>query len=134
MEGYTESLAKEVHPDWNIKFLIVEPGGVKTNYISGLRHGPSHPAYQDPSCPYHQLKAFISDKSVVEQWADPAVCARVMFDVASSRNRTPIPRRLILGGDAVQMLEAEIHDSLKELEAWKVVSQSCSPIAKSEAV
>ena len=134
LEGYTESLAKEVHPDWNIKFLIVELGGVKTNYIAGLHHGPSHPAYQDPSCPYNQLKAYIADESVAEQWADPAACARAMFDIASSRNRTSIPRRLILGADAVQMLETEIQESLKELEAWKAVSQSCSPTAKGEAI
>lgn len=26
VEGFTESFAKEMHPDWNINFLIIEPG------------------------------------------------------------------------------------------------------------
>ncbi|TVY85726.1 putative oxidoreductase, partial [Lachnellula willkommii] len=32
VEGFSESVAREMHPDWNINFCIVEPAGVKTEF------------------------------------------------------------------------------------------------------
>ena len=28
-EGFTDSVAKEVKPEWNIKFTCIEPGGFR---------------------------------------------------------------------------------------------------------
>lgn len=30
VEGFTEAVSKEVKPEWNIKFTLVEPGGFRS--------------------------------------------------------------------------------------------------------
>ncbi|KAB8233410.1 uncharacterized protein BDW43DRAFT_311126 [Aspergillus alliaceus] len=43
---WSESVAREMHPDWNIHFCIVEPSAVNTNLeASGKKYTKPHPAY-----------------------------------------------------------------------------------------
>lgn len=32
MEGFTETISKEVKPEWGIKFTCIEPGGFRTDW------------------------------------------------------------------------------------------------------
>jgi len=32
VEGYTEALAQEIKPEWNIKLTCIEPGGFRTDW------------------------------------------------------------------------------------------------------
>jgi len=67
LEGFTESLSKEMHPDWKVKFLIIEPGGVKTNFAGpSMKFSARHPAYRDPGCPFSQVMVYMSNESIVE--------------------------------------------------------------------
>lgn len=52
VEGFTEALNKELPPSWNIKAIVVQPGGFKTEWNKGnmIRMKP-HLAYTDPSAP-----------------------------------------------------------------------------------
>ena len=88
LEGFTEAVAKEMHPDWNIHFMIVEPGGMKTEFSgSGFVQGARHPAYLDPSGPYNQLAAYMADPKSRDGWADPAVVARVTVDTIARKGK-----------------------------------------------
>ena len=116
-----------MHPDWNIHFLIVEPGGIKTEFSgSSMVVGARHPAYLDPSCPYNQLVAYMSDPKSKESWADPVVVARVIVETVVHQGDKPLPMRLPLGSDAWGMIKAETAAVDKELDEWKDVSKSCS--------
>ena len=45
VEGFTETLSKEVKPEWGIKFTCIEPGGFRTDWASGLHTTWHHDKY-----------------------------------------------------------------------------------------
>ncbi|KAI2783036.1 NAD(P)-binding protein [Daldinia loculata] len=63
-EGFAESIAKEVFPEWNIHVCGVEPGGVRTKYAttSSLQRMPTrHPAYDWPGGATSGMLAFMDN-------------------------------------------------------------------------
>ncbi len=131
MEGFTESLSKEMFPEWNIRFLILEPGGVKTEFASGMRYSERHPAYLDPKGPTNQLIAYIQTPGVQDTWGDAELVVKALVKVVASDD---IPFRLPMGSDAWGLMKAEIQGIDKELEKWKSVSQSSSGREQMESV
>jgi len=124
-----------MHPDWNIHFMIAEPGGTKTEYSgSSMVLGPRHPAYLDPECPYNQLAAYMADPKSKESWADPAVVARIMVETVAHKGDKALPFRLPLGSDAWGMIKAENEAVDKDLDDWRKVSESCSSAEQLESV
>jgi len=127
LEGFTESVAKEVHPDWNIKFLLVEPGGIHTEFTgTSMVFSENHPAYKDPSCPTRQLEAYMHNPEKTVNWADPSVVAHTVFDVVVDQGVRPLPLRLPIGSDAWGMIQSKNWNLGKQLMEWKAVSESCS--------
>jgi hypothetical protein len=124
-----------MNPDWNIDFMLVEPGGMKTEYSgSSFIQGARHPAYLDPKCPYNQLAAYMADPKSRDSWADPMVVARVMVDTVVRKGDRALPLRLPVGSDSWGMIKAENAVVDKELDEWKDVSQSCSSPESLESV
>ncbi len=135
LEGFTESVSKEMHPEWNISFLIVEPGGISTEFSgSSMVLGPRHPAYLDPSCPYNQLAAYMKNPESRKGWADPDVVAKVMVETVEKKGERKMPLRLPVGSDAWGMIRAENENVNKDLEEWRDVSESCSSQEQLKAV
>lgn len=117
-------MAKEVCPDWNIRFLILEPGGTKTEFAKGsMVIAANHPAYADPSSPTRQLQAYIADPKSQESWADPKLVAKALFEVVG---RKEMPLRLVTGSDGYALIKDIEEARLKELQDWKDLSMSCS--------
>ncbi|KAN0110158.1 NAD(P)-binding protein [Hyaloscypha variabilis] len=131
MEGFTESVSKEMFPEWNIRFLILEPGGVKTGYASGIRYSERHPAYLDPKGPTNQLIAYIQTPGVQDAWGDAGLVVKALVKVVASDD---IPFRLPMGSDAWGLMKAEIQGIDKELDKWKSVSESSSGREQMESV
>jgi hypothetical protein len=128
LEGFTKSIAREVNPKWNIKFLILSPGAVKTSFSSNIKYQPRHPAYaNDPSSPLDQLLKYVSNSANGERWASPEVCAAVLFDAIVSQNERPLPRRLNLGFETLPIMRADIKDYLKEMDEWEKETLIVSP-------
>ncbi|KAH8587589.1 hypothetical protein B0O99DRAFT_641426 [Bisporella sp. PMI_857] len=124
LEGFTESLAKEMFPEWNIRFMIFEPGGIQTEFAKGsLQSADRHPAYVDPNGPTSQLQEYLAAPAAQENFALPEVMAKTVVKVVASDD---LPLRLPAGSDAWGMIKKDVDDTLKELEKWKAVSQSCS--------
>jgi NAD(P)-dependent dehydrogenase (short-subunit alcohol dehydrogenase family) len=123
LEGFTESVAKEMFPEWNIRFLILEPGGVKTEYVSSLKMSQRHPAYLDSKGPTSQLLAYLQTPSVQDTWGDPVLVVQAVVKVVASND---IPLRLPMGSDAWGMMKWEVEALEKLLEKWKAVSESSS--------
>ncbi|PLB47992.1 NAD(P)-binding protein [Aspergillus steynii IBT 23096] len=104
LNGFTDSFAKEMNPDWNIKFLVVAPGGIRTNFDSSMQLAARHPAYDTPEGSLNQLVAYIGNKEFRKSWSDPELCARVLFEVVVGQKERSPPRRLLMGEGAIELL------------------------------
>jgi len=131
VEGFTESVAKEMLPEWNIRFMILEPGGVRTNFASGMRYSERHPAYADPNGPTNQLISYVQTPGIQDTWSDPVLVVKAVVKVVSSDD---IPFRLPMGTDAWGLMKAEVQGFDKELEKWRSVSESSSGRVQMESV
>lgn len=128
LEGFTESVAKEMDPAWNIRFLIVAPGGVRTNFAgSSKRLAPRHPAYDSPAGPFSRLIKYITDPEAALTWSDPAICAQLLFKTVIQQHVRPLPTRLLMGAETIPLTREDIEKTLKEMDAWKKETARCSP-------
>jgi len=123
MEGFTESVSKQMFPEWNIRFLILEPGAVKTGYAAGIKVSERHPAYVDPKGPTSQLLAYLQTPGLQDTWGDAEVLVKALVKVVASED---IPFRLPMGSDVWGLMKAEIQNIDRDLEKWKSVSESSS--------
>jgi hypothetical protein len=114
-------------PEWNINFLILEPGGVKSNFgTSGLKLIERHPAYTDDNHPTRLMEKFILEGDMDKQTSDPMRVAEVVFDVVTRKvgSERKLPLRLPLGVDGHAWIKGTLEARMKEMEEWKEVSES----------
>ncbi|RMZ28327.1 hypothetical protein D0859_07594 [Hortaea werneckii] len=115
VEGWTESVAREMSPEWKINFCLVEPARVKTNFEGhGKARTAPHPAYADPAMPARKLEVFVNKGLSMGMGLEPAVVAKAMYDVASRGEK--IPLRLPLSSTAVNMMKMALQERMKALE------------------
>ena len=128
LEGFTEAISREMHPDWNIDFCIVEPGGVKSEFAgSSLVLSERHPAYVDPGCPYNTIANLLGNTKLKETaWGESKHCARVLFEVVASKNKRPLPLRLPLGKDAVDLILQDLEAFQNDVNGWREVAERTS--------
>ncbi|KAI0534566.1 short-chain dehydrogenase/reductase-like protein SDR [Xylaria digitata] len=124
MEGWTESVAKEVPSAWNIHLCNLEPGGVKTNYATSSPKSmtETHPAYADPSYPANQLLNHMKSEEGRALWAEPIALAATIFELVSRGKRIPI--RVPWGSDAWGMILKDVESTKNDLEEIKSVRMS----------
>ncbi|KAL4923350.1 SDR family oxidoreductase [Aspergillus undulatus] len=128
LEGFTESVAKEMDPSWNIKFLIAVPGGVRTNFAAtSVQAIARHPAYDTPSSPLSQILNYINDPGSQKTWSHPDICARLLVDTVVSQEQRPLPIRLLMGAETIPLIESDIERTLLEMREWKAETERCSP-------
>ncbi|KAI8627733.1 NAD(P)-binding protein [Xylariaceae sp. FL1651] len=126
VEGFTESLSKEVRPDWNIHFCLIEPGGTKTNYANkgAMDWLPPHPAYAAPDCPTRILEGYVVNPDIQNTWTPAEKVAGAMYQVVARSKEKPMPLRLPLTKGAWDVLKNEVAAVEKELEEVKALSIS----------
>ncbi|KAI1651955.1 NAD(P)-binding protein [Daldinia loculata] len=134
MEGWTEAVAKELPASWNIHLCNIEPGGVKTNYVtSSLKHmAKRHPAYADPNYPTNVLLAYMLNEEHRSLWSEPSALAAAMYQVVSRGQRIPI--RVPLGADSWGMIAKDLEDTKKDLDDLKEISLSVGDPKQLEAI
>jgi NAD(P)-dependent dehydrogenase (short-subunit alcohol dehydrogenase family) len=118
LEGISESLGKEVK-DLGIKVTAVEPGGSRTDWAgrSMVRAGRSIRDYDSIIEPIRKRRMELSGWQI----GDPKKAARAMLKVALSVDP---PAHLLLGSDAVRLVEEKMKSLQADFEAWKSVSLS----------
>ena len=121
MEGFTEGLVKEMHPDWNIRFLLIEPGGVQSQFVANMDEIARHPAYTDPTCPTNQLRALFEIPEIRASFAHPDGVAEVIWKASSMGG---LPLRLPVGGDAWGAIKSKVDEMQKDLETVRELSLS----------
>ncbi|KAK4448488.1 hypothetical protein QBC34DRAFT_449562 [Podospora aff. communis PSN243] len=121
VEGFTESVSKEVLPEWNIHFSLVEPGGVKTGYVDkGMVMIPPHEAYEREDAPTRVLERYMKDPEASKNWADVGDVVREMWGVVKKGGE--IPLRVMLGGDTWLTLKEQNEKDRKMLEKMRDVA------------
>jgi len=118
LEGISESLGKEVK-ELGIKVTAVEPGGFRTDWAgrSMVRAARSIEDYDPIIEPIRKRRMEMSGKQV----GDPAKAALAMLKVALSVDP---PAHLLLGSDAVRLVDEKMKLLQAEFDAWKSVSLS----------
>jgi len=117
VEGFSESLAKEVAP-LGIKVTIVEPGGFRTDFAGSsteLREG--RPEYDSTVGASVRFQKNYNGK----QPGDPAKAAAALLHIASL---TDPPLRLLLGSDSYAAAEKSALEKIESDKKWKDFSLS----------
>ena len=116
LEGFSESLGKEVNP-FGIHVTAIEPGGFRTDWagrsmIRGARSIPDYDAIFEP------IRAARRARDG-RQIGDPAKGAQVILDVVGM---TDPPANLILGSDGLTWMRAKLTAFTQAMEAWEPVT------------
>src|ERR1700742_308824 len=113
LEGISESLGKEVK-DLGIKVTAVEPGGFRTDWAgrSMVRAERSIGDYDPIIEPVRKRRMEMSGQQI----GDPGKAAQAMLKAALSDNP---PAHLLLGSDAVRLVEEKMESMEVDFEARK---------------
>lgn len=99
LEGFTDSLSKEMLPEWNIKATIVEPGGFRTEWAkSSLITIPSLPVYKQAHAPSELTSQLVDPQKFV---GDPVKCGQALYKIGVKKD---LPIRIQLGTDSLLMV------------------------------
>ncbi|KIJ64106.1 hypothetical protein HYDPIDRAFT_40752 [Hydnomerulius pinastri MD-312] len=109
VEGYSQSLAAELLPEWNIKFVILESGWHRTDIIRETPRAPAHPAYQDPSSPAHLTRVAIDNLYNDPNIQDVDKASLAIYEFVQLEEK---PLHFPLGKDTVQAVKRRI-DTMK---------------------
>jgi NAD(P)-dependent dehydrogenase (short-subunit alcohol dehydrogenase family) len=119
VEGFSESLAREVEP-FGVTVTLIEPGIFRTGFLSPRSMRFASGAAGDYAQASRDLRQSFKARDG-KQPGDPAKLAAALLTLAEAEKP---PARFLAGSDAVQLMEARIASLEAELEAWRVLSQS----------
>ncbi|KAJ5852215.1 short-chain dehydrogenase/reductase-like protein SDR [Penicillium soppii] len=121
VEGFSESVAREMHPDWKINFCIVEPSGVKTSFEGHSKANiQPHPAYAGDDMPARKLEKYVSAGMKLGVGMEPSAIAEALFAIASREECVPL--RLPLGAVSWKMSKSKFESLLGDFDAVKDIS------------
>ncbi|KAI1793784.1 NAD(P)-binding protein [Ganoderma leucocontextum] len=120
LEGFTETLSKELDPAWNIKISSVLPGGFVTEVADKLEMLPQHPAYADDANPAAITRKLfggaIGDKVYMKaRWSDPVKGVQKIYELSELSDP---PLRLLLGKDAHQYVGHYVTQLTREIAEY----------------
>ncbi|WP_435156462.1 oxidoreductase [Amycolatopsis sacchari] len=117
VEGFSEVLASEVAP-FGVRVIIVEPGAFRTDWQgSSMTRHPVGPDYEETVGAIHRYR----EEQDGKQPGDPVRGAKAVLEAVGAQNP---PRRLILGGAAVESALESARERSAEAEQWAELSRS----------
>ena len=122
MEGFTESLRKEMSPEWNIQATIIEPGGFNTEWRN-MSIIPPHPAYDTDNSPTKKRRAMLvgADTSI-NFIGSPIKAAKAFISIAEKKKDLPL--RVQFGSDSLAIVRHTALKTISDGEKWASVSHS----------
>jgi len=122
LEGFTESLNKELVPSWNIKAMIVEPGGFATRWKGDLHQHPQPAAYSAPDTPTSQWRT-VHENTGATSSGSPERAAAALIKL-SHVPVNELPTRIQFGTDSWAIVKAKAEATARDAEKWSEVSHS----------
>ena len=116
LELMTDGLMKEVAP-LGIKVMTVEPGAFRTKFYDTSLKGTQKQIEDYAETAWKTRKENIVDNQ--DQPGDPDKAGEVIYE---TMQKETLPKRLLLGSDAVKIVSAEMKERLQEIEDWSAVS------------
>ncbi|KAI1179552.1 retinol dehydrogenase 8 [Nemania sp. FL0916] len=122
MEGFAESVAKELSPSWNIHLSVIEPGGTHSEYLgrSFQSMAARHPAYAAPDMPTSSMLSLIANPDIRKGFSSADDIARGMYELLTRGERIPI--RVPLGVDAWEVVRSEAESVRCEMDELREFS------------
>ena len=118
LEGFAETVAQEV-AGFGINTLIVEPGSMKTDFITNVNWTEESEAYRDSTV--GQVRRYIEQYGEDNIAGDPQKIAAVIYNLT----QLPAPPlRTALGVDTFATLEQAYANNVATLAAQKVLAES----------
>ncbi|OSC98584.1 NAD-P-binding protein, partial [Trametes coccinea BRFM310] len=125
LEGFSESLAKELDPAWNIKVVIVEPGAFRTAVLEkNMSVAPQHPAYNTPASPaYHARRAFLKGagketSAATDADLHPADPSKAVTKIIEMSMLPSPPLRFPVGLDAVAAIRGKVKSLAEDIDGY----------------
>ena len=116
LELMTDGLMKEVAP-LGIKVMTVEPGAFRTKFYDTSLKGTQKQIEDYADTAWKTRKENIVDNQ--DQPGDPDKAGEVIYE---TMQKETLPKRLLLGSDAVKIVSAEMKERLQEIEDWSAIS------------
>ncbi|KAI0668234.1 NAD-P-binding protein [Trametes maxima] len=127
LEGWSETLSREIDPAWNIKVTIVEPGSFKTSARDkNMVMVPQHPAYTDPALPVRNFRRiFLKDAGQPEDaeinadfFSESADAGKAVSKIIELSKLGKPPLRFAMGKDSIGAIKKKIETVSAEVEAY----------------
>lgn len=117
VEGFTETVSKEVKKEWGIKFTCIEPGGFRTDWAGRSMEFPEkrHPAYD------HMDAKESMQKRNGTQAGEPAKGAKAMYELAVLDDP---PLRVVIGTDAYAGIYTKLKTYDENYKKYEKISNS----------
>lgn len=120
LEGFTESLSKEMDPSWNITATIIQLGGFRTEWGgSSLKIFPSPPQYTNPSSPCLQFRNAVFQGT--GGLGDPAKAGKAMIAIADMPS---VPLRFQFGTESMVIVTGKAKETLQNAEKYAEIAHS----------
>jgi hypothetical protein len=127
LEGFTESIRKEMTPEWNIQATIIEPGGFNTDWRNMETQLPLHPAYDTDNSPAKQHRSMHMGTgtagSGIPFIGSPEKAAKAFITVAEKK-RQDLPLRIQFGSDSLAFVRYTAMKTISDGEKLESVSHS----------
>ena len=124
LEGFTESLRKEMSPHWNIQATIIQPGGFNTDWRN-MTTLPLHPAYDTDNSPAKKHRSILignGTKGGVPFIGSPEKAAKTFITLANKRKDLPL--RVQFGSDSLAIVRHTAMKTISDGEKLESVSHS----------
>ncbi|KAI1781665.1 NAD-P-binding protein [Ganoderma leucocontextum] len=118
LEGASETLAAELDPAWNVKVTIIEPGWVRSDWVSNSTWAPAHPAYQNSNLPTVHARSV--GWEMLATWKDAKRSAEAMYKIAAVPNP---PLHFLVGKDAIDATRKKIAALTADIDAYDAWSE-----------
>jgi NAD(P)-dependent dehydrogenase (short-subunit alcohol dehydrogenase family) len=119
LEGYSESLAKEIAP-FGLAVTIVEPGPFRTDFLTAQSMRMGRPSVVDYDSRRAVMESGFAERNG-KQAGDPAKLAQVLLELAS--HPAP-PMRFLAGSTAFEAGRIKLASMLTATEKWEALSKS----------
>lgn len=120
LEGFTETLRKEMIPRWNIQVVLVELGGTNTAWKNHMTILPPLPVYDVDDSPTKQQRAMLGGP--LHLIGNSAKVAKAFITISEKRKEVPV--RIQLGTDSMVVVQHTAKKTIADSQKWEALSHS----------